>query len=244
MNLDKIIAVRTGKTVYKDYDRVIKVFDSDYSKTDILNEALNQARAEEAGLSVPRLYGVEKEDGKWAIVSEYISGKTVAEIIAENPDKADEIVKRFAEIQIELQKNASLPFTRLKDKVERRIKHSDVDDKTRARLLKMLSDFPEGHCLCHCDFSPTNVIIDKSGNPVVIDWSHAAIGAAEADAASAYLRYLFIDKTTAEKYLDFYCECAGKSKESIIKLIPIMAAAKSVSRYASERSFLLGLAVI
>ena len=57
MNLDKIIAVRTGKTVYKDSDRVIKVFDSDYSKTDILNEALNQARAEEAGLSVPRLYG-------------------------------------------------------------------------------------------------------------------------------------------------------------------------------------------
>ena len=46
MKLDRIIAVRTGKTIYRDGDRVIKVFDSDYSKADILNEALNQARIE------------------------------------------------------------------------------------------------------------------------------------------------------------------------------------------------------
>lgn len=51
MKLDRIIAVRTGKTVYRDGDRVIKVFDSDYSKADILNEALNQARIEETGLA-------------------------------------------------------------------------------------------------------------------------------------------------------------------------------------------------
>ncbi len=244
MNLDKIIAVRTGKTVYKDSDRVIKVFDSDYSKTDILNEALNQARAEEAGLSVPKLYGVEKEDGKWAIVSEYISGKTVAEIIAENPDKVDEIVKRFAEIQIKFQKNGSLPFPRLKDKAKRRIEQAEIYDTTKKRLIGRLSELPDGDCLCHCDFSPTNVIIDKNGNPVVIDWSHAAIGAAEADAASAYLRFLFADKQTAQKYLDFYCECSGRDKEVIKNFIPIMAAEMSVSRYASERSFLLGLAVI
>lgn len=244
MNLDKIIAVRTGKTVYKDSDRVVKVFDKDYSKTDILNEALNQARAEEAGLSVPKLFGVEKEDGKWAIVSEYISGKTVAEILEENPDKTDGIIKRLAEIQAELQNNRSLPFQRLKDKVERRIKLSETDEVTKSRFIAELADFPEGTCLCHCDFSPTNVIIDKNGNPVVIDWSHAAIGAPEADAASAYLRLLFVHRQTAEKYLYFYCESTGKSIESIKKLIPVMAAAKSVSRYASERSFLLNLAVL
>ena len=33
MKLDKIIAVRTGKTVYKDGDRVIKVFENGYSMT-------------------------------------------------------------------------------------------------------------------------------------------------------------------------------------------------------------------
>ena len=58
MNLDRVIAVRTNKTVYQDGDKTIKVFDSDYSKADILNEALNQARIEETALDIPRILGV------------------------------------------------------------------------------------------------------------------------------------------------------------------------------------------
>ena len=57
MSFDKIIAVRTDKTVYRDGDRCLKVFGEEYSKADVLVEALNQARAEEAGLSVPKLLG-------------------------------------------------------------------------------------------------------------------------------------------------------------------------------------------
>lgn len=78
MKLDKVIAVRTSKTVYKDGDCAIKVFDADYKKSDILNEALNQARVEETGLPIPKLLEVGVVDGKWAIVSEFIKGKTLA----------------------------------------------------------------------------------------------------------------------------------------------------------------------
>ena len=38
MKLDRIIAVRTSKTVYRDGDKAIKLFDEGYSKSDILNE--------------------------------------------------------------------------------------------------------------------------------------------------------------------------------------------------------------
>ena len=86
MKLDKIIAVRTGKTVYKDGGRVIKVFENGYSKADILNEALNQARIEETGLNIPKILGVTTEDGKWAIISEYISGKTLSQLMEESPE--------------------------------------------------------------------------------------------------------------------------------------------------------------
>ena len=58
MNLDKIIAVRTSKTVYRDGDTVVKVFDKDYQKTDVLNEALNQARVEETTLCIPKVLEV------------------------------------------------------------------------------------------------------------------------------------------------------------------------------------------
>ena len=100
MKLDRIIAVRTGKTIYRDGDRVIKVFDSDYSKADILNEALNQARIEETGLAIPKVLEVTMVDGKWAIVTEYIEGKTMAELVKENPDKFDEYLDRFVDLQL------------------------------------------------------------------------------------------------------------------------------------------------
>lgn len=78
MNLDRIIAVRNNKTVYRDGDRCLKVFNEGYSKADVLNEALNQARIEETGLNIPKVLEVTVIDGKWTIVSDYIKGKTRA----------------------------------------------------------------------------------------------------------------------------------------------------------------------
>ena len=69
-NLEKPIAQRSTKTVYKDEDKTIKLFVEDYSKADILNEALNQARVEEGtNLNVPKLLEVTKIDNRWALVS-------------------------------------------------------------------------------------------------------------------------------------------------------------------------------
>ena len=55
MKLDRVIAVRNNKTIYRDGDKCVKVFDTDYSKADVLNEALNQARIEETGLNIPKI---------------------------------------------------------------------------------------------------------------------------------------------------------------------------------------------
>ena len=54
MQLNNIISQRTNKTIYRDGDLCIKLFNEDYSKSDVLNEALNQARVEETGLNIPR----------------------------------------------------------------------------------------------------------------------------------------------------------------------------------------------
>ena len=45
MNLDRVIAVRTQKTVYKDGEESVKVFGGEYSAADVLSEALCLARA-------------------------------------------------------------------------------------------------------------------------------------------------------------------------------------------------------
>ena len=84
MKLDNVIAVRNNKTIYRDGDRCIKVFGEDYSKQDVLNEALNQARVEETGLNIPKILEVTMVDGKWAIVTEFIEGKTLDQLMTEN----------------------------------------------------------------------------------------------------------------------------------------------------------------
>ena len=47
LRLDNEIAKRETNSVYKEDGKTIKLFVENYSKADILNEALNQARVEE-----------------------------------------------------------------------------------------------------------------------------------------------------------------------------------------------------
>ena len=102
MKLDNVIAVRKDKTVYRDGDKTIKVFNESYSKADILNEALNLARVEETGLNVPKIEEVGVIDGKWCIVTDFIEGKTLSKIVEDNPNMKDEYMKLFVEIQLKI----------------------------------------------------------------------------------------------------------------------------------------------
>lgn len=239
MNFDKIIAVRTGKTVYKDGGRAVKVFDGDYSKSDILNEALNQARAEEAGLNVPSLISVDGENGRWSITSSYINGKTAARIITETPDRTALALEKLVDTQLLFQ-SYNLPLlTSLKSKAARRIALAEIPDKKRKELLELLKALPDGDGLCHGDFTPSNVVITDRGEAYVLDWSHASRGDAAADAAATYLRIKFESEEGAQSYLSLYCEKSGKRLCDIEKWIPVVAAAISVGKSAAERNFLL-----
>lgn len=239
MKLDKIIAVRTGKTIYKDGDKVVKVFDSDYSKADILNEALNQARIEETGLNIPKILGVDMIDGKWAIISEYISGKTMAQLMAENPDKFDEYLEKFVDIQIEVQSHKAPLLNKLKDKMNRKISAAELDATTRYELHTRLEGMPKHDKVCHGDFNPSNIIISEDGTPYILDWSHATQGNASADVARTYLLFcLSGDENTAKKYLNLFCEKSDTAIQYVQKWMPIVAASQSVKGNAAEREFL------
>lgn len=240
MKLDKIIAVRTGKTVYKDGDRVIKVFENGYSKADILNEALNQARIEETGLNIPKILGVSTENGKWAIISEYIKGKTLAQLMTENPDKFDEYLERFVDIQMEIHSKKAPLLTKLKDKMNRKIDRADIDAATRYDLHTRLEGMPRHNKVCHGDFNPSNIIITDDGTPYIIDWAHATQGNASADVARTYLLFrLEGNIKSAEKYMELFCKKSDTARQYIEKWLPIVAASQSVKGNAEEREFLL-----
>ena len=56
MKLDNVIYETESKKIYRDGDAAIKVFDENFSKAAVLNEALNQARVEEiGGINIPKI---------------------------------------------------------------------------------------------------------------------------------------------------------------------------------------------
>lgn len=240
MNLDRIIAVRTNKTVYRDGEYCVKVFDDDFSKVDVLNEALNQARVEETGLNVPKIVEVTKIDGKWAIVSEYVPGKTLARLMEENPDKKDEYLEKFVDWQIEVQSKKCPLLTKLRDKMNRKIDLTNLDESIKYELHTRLEGMPKHNKLCHGDFNPSNIIVKEDATPYFIDWSHATQGNASADVARTYMLFwLAGDIEGAEKYLDLFCQKSGTDKRYVQKWMPIVAASQSVKGHEKEREFLM-----
>lgn len=243
MKLDRVLAVRNNKTIYRDGDDCVKVFGNDFVKDDVLAEALNQARVEHTGLNIPKIKAVTMIDGKWAIVSEYIKGKTLDRLMAENPDKKHEYMEMFVDLQIKVQSCTCPLLPKLKDKMSRKISQADLDATTRYDLHTRLEGMPKHNKLCHGDFNPGNIIITDDGTPYILDWSHATQGNASADVARTYLLFwLNGDIDGAEEYLDLFCAKSGTDKQYVQKWMPIVAASQSVKGNAKEREFLLGWA--
>lgn len=240
MKLDRVIAVRNNKTIYRDGDKCIKVFDESYSKSDILNEALNQARIEEIGLNIPKIYEVTMIDGKWAIISEYIKGKTMAQLMEENPEKKNEYLEMLVDLQMLVQSKTSPLLNKLKDKMNSKISISELDATTRYDLHTRLEGMPKHNKVCHGDFNPSNIIIAEDGTPYIIDWSHVTQGNASADVARTYLLFwLNGDIDGAKKYLDLFCKKSNTEKKYVQSWMPIVAASQSVKGNEKEREFLI-----
>ena len=240
MKLDNVIATRKHKTVYRDSDRCIKVFDADYSKADVLNEALNQARIESTGLNIPKIFEVTMVDGKWAIVSEFIEGKTLAQMIEESPERKDEYLSLLVDVQLSVHEKTCAHLNKLKDKMNGKISQSSLDATTRYELHTRLEGMPKHKKVCHGDFNPSNVIITEDGTPYIIDWSHATQGNASADAARTYLLFwLSGDSEGAKRYLDLFCKKSNTAKQYVQKWMPIVAASQSVKGNEHERELLL-----
>ena len=240
MNMKNIIVTRPNKVIYRDGNKCIKVFNEDFSKADILNEALNQARVEETGLNIPKILGVTMVEGKWAIVTEYIEGKTLAQLMEEHPENQDDYLNLFVDIQLTIHSKTAPLLHKLKDKMHRKISASHLDATTRYDLHTRLEAMPKHTKVCHGDLNPSNIIITDDGTPYILDWSHATQGNASADTARTYLLFCMNGSLDlARKYLDLFCLKSDTAKQYVQKWMPIVAASQLSKSTDTEHQFLL-----
>lgn len=233
------IKKRENKEIYRDGDKLIKVFDNTFTKAEVLNEALNNARVEETGLKIPKLLDVSKIDGNWAITREFIEGKSLEEIMTENPDKEDEYLEKFVDLQLEIHSKNSPHLNKIKDKMHAKISASAYEATIRYDLHNRLEGMKPHKKVLHGDYCPSNIIVTPDGEYYVIDWAHATQGNASADAARTYLVfYLQGKKERAEKYLDLFCKKADIAKQLVQQWMPIVACSQSTKNVPGEKEIL------
>ncbi|MCI8388335.1 MAG: phosphotransferase [Clostridiales bacterium] len=239
MKLDRIIAFRNDRTVYRDGELCMKVFGASHKKSDVISEALNQTRIEEVGLRVPTVRSVSQIDGKWTIISDYIKGNTLASLMQANPEKKNEYLKLFTDIQLEMNQKSCLTLPRLDDRLRRRIIQTDYSATVRYDLCMRIEQLQRQLGLCHGDFVPENIIISDDGLWYVLDFPHLSEGDPAFDAANTYMLLVMEgDIEGAETYLELYCKKSNTDIEYVKKWLPIVAAARSLGSFESEREFL------
>lgn len=238
--MNNVLAERAHKQIYRDGDKVVKVFDANYPKADILNEALNQARVEETGLPIPRVLGVDvSEDGKWSITSDYIEGKTLEQIMAEDPANVNKYMKEFVALQLEVHSKRCPKLNKLKDKWNDKISATKaLSATTRYELHTRLSSMPKHNKVLHGDFNPSNIIVAPNGKYYLLDWSHATQGNASADAATTYLLFALKDQKLADLYLEMFCEMSDTAQQYVQRWIPITAASRLGKGIPEEKELL------
>lgn len=238
MKLDQILATRVNKTIYHYEDTVIKVFEEGYSKSLILNEALNQSLVEETGLKIPKILYVGNTTGCWSITMDYIPGKTLDELIKENPEKSDDLLELFVDLQIDMHTKTSPMLNKLKDKLVGKIQSiKDLDATTKYELLMRLDSMPKHTKLCHGDFLPSNIIINDSG-AYILDWSHATQGNASGDVATTYLKMTLYYPELADKYIKLFCKKSDTALQYVQKWLPIVAAQQLLTANEEEKVLL------
>jgi aminoglycoside phosphotransferase (APT) family kinase protein len=239
-NLEKVIATRTDKTIYRDGDKVIKVMGNSYPASDVLSEGLNLACVNALPLKTPRLVEVTQIHGKWALVWEYIEGTTLADLMEQNKGNFDEYINDFVDIQLEMHQYTATRLPLLTDKLQRKISASGLEATNRYELHTRLASLPKHTKLCHGDFNPSNIVIAETGEVYIIDWSHAAQGNASADAAQTYILFYLSGNTgAAEQYLDLFCAKSDTAKQYVQKWISIVSASQLVKAKSEEKEILL-----
>lgn len=239
MEFTNLLAAGEKMDVYKCGNMAVKLFHTDYAKGDVLYEALVHARVEETGLNVPKILEVAKEKDQWIIAMECIEGKTLAQIMAEDPANMASYLEQMLDLQLEVHSKRAPSLNKLKDKLIADIKAlTEIDDNRKYELLTRLDSMPKHVKLCHGNFCPSNIMV-QGDKVYIVDWIAATQGNASADVARTYLLLALESQANADLYLDLFCKKTGTAKKYVQEWLPIVAAAHLKNCKPEEKELLM-----
>ena len=240
----EVLKTRHNKVVYRDGDRIVKVFNSNKPASDVFNEALNLSRIQATGIKVPKILEVSQmDDGSWALSTEYVPGTTLGTLLdrATTDEEKMRLIDTFVDLQIQIM-NTEAPklLNKQRNKLAGMIgRVRDLDPSSRYDLQMRTDRMRGAHSICHGDFNPSNVIVTEDGELYVCDWTHVTQGLKAADAATTYIILCSSRPDLAPVYLDVFSKKTDTPKQIIDYWVPVVAAAELSRGREHERKTLL-----
>jgi aminoglycoside phosphotransferase (APT) family kinase protein len=238
-------SLATGNTaeIFEWGPRVMKLYKSPAAKRAAFNEAATSAAVEALGLPVPRVWDVHEIGGRWGVVFDRVTQRSFADQMLANSDDVPRYLECMVRIHIRIHSHQAIQFAGLKVRLAANIAASTLLDKPRTQeLLDAIVDMPDGDRLCHGDFHPMNILGDTA-DPTIIDWLDARRGDPAADVCRSYVLLKLHAAQIATAYLDAYCRLSNMDRDTVLRWLPYVAAAKLVEDVPGERDGLLEIIV-
>jgi aminoglycoside phosphotransferase (APT) family kinase protein len=240
MELEIIGEGRTTK-VYRDGDKAIKLY-VNTSPSVPTDEAKKQTFAVDAGLPVPKVYGVTESKEGVALEMEYIAGQVLLRPQMDRL-KRHEVFEKLVQLQCMVHKASGEGLPKQSELLKWKIENNRyLDNSLIPKLLKHLETLDCGKAqLCHGDLHPFN-ILQQDENYWIIDWVDAVCGDPLADACRTYLLLKQHLTRMSGVYLRLFCKEARVTKEDVLAWLPVIAAARLRENLNDqERAFILDL---
>jgi hypothetical protein len=234
-------SLATGNTaeIFEWGPRVMKLYKSPAAKRAAFYEAATSAAVEALGLPVPRVWDVHEVGGRWGIVFDRVMQRSFADQMLGKPEDVPRYLECMVRLHIRIHSRQAIQFAGLKVRFAANIAANTLLDKPRKQeLLDTIVDMPDGDRLCHGDFHPLNILGDTA-DPTIIDWPDARRGDPAADVCRSYLLLKLHAAEISTAYLDVYCRVSNTDRDTVLRWLPYVAAAKLVEDVPGERDGLL-----
>ncbi|MCR4788765.1 MAG: phosphotransferase [Lachnospiraceae bacterium] len=191
----RIIGKGAFGTVYRlDDDTIVKVYQPDLEDalSIIENEKELAKKGFVAGIPTAISFDVVKVGASYGAVFELLNAKTFNDLIIEEPDKADETIKRYTDLiksvhSIEM-KPGELPSSREKYLDRLNVIRDHISGEVFDKLHSLIFDLPEDLHVVHGDIQMKNVMLSED-EPMLIDMDNLSIGLPIFDLQAIYVCY-------------------------------------------------------
>ena len=194
-------------TVYRiDPETIVKVYASPDCLAMIENEKQLARTALVAGVPTAIPYDIVRVGNSYGSVFELLNAKTFNDLLIEQPENADAIIKQYAEF-LKLVNSQTVPAGKLRSAKEMFLGYLDtvrkyLDDDLYSRLKALFSEIPEQHNVIHGDAQMKNIMM-KDGEPMLIDMDTLSEGYPIFDIQSVYVTYFAFGEDEPSNSIDF-----------------------------------------